>query len=262
MPSPDGRWIAREIDGGGAQVEARDERSILDYRAVEIVDRNGQVVARPLAVWQYEDMGFARPAAFAWRPGHDQVVLGWAGNGDGCDLHGGARLFLCDAPSGALTPLAVGGPQAKFDPSGRYLASVGIYRPGSVDAAGNIRSERGMVAVLDVDADTTISATIAAEEIAEPVVWAPDGSALVVTVVDDYADCAQYNASHLIRFDLQAGQLTATALTTSAPGLRRATAWRDDGTLDVDVFDAGAAWDTKAARTERRDAATGALVSP
>lgn len=262
VPSPDGRWIGREVDGGDARIDVRDERSSLHFRAVRILDAAGTVVAQPLSIWQIEDMGFASPAAFAWRPGHDQVVVGWTGTGDGCDLHGGARLFLYDTASAALTPLAVGGKSSRFDPKGRFLATVGMVGPGSVDAAGNYRLERGEIEILDVDAGTTMSATTAAQEIAEPVVWSPDGSALVFTVVDDYAICAQYNASHVVRVDIRSGQLTTTALTASAPGLRRATAWRDDGTLDVDVFDAGAAWDTKAARTERRDAATGALVSP
>ncbi|MEO8084810.1 MAG: hypothetical protein ABI780_13385 [Ardenticatenales bacterium] len=261
VPSPDGRWIAREVDGGEAQVDARDERSSLHFRAVRIVDASSTIVSQPLAVWQIEDIGFSSPVVFTWRPGHDQVVVGWSGTGDGCNLHGGAELFLCDAPSGALTPLAVTGTRAAFDPSGARLASVGVMGDGQ-DADGNYRY-KGVVTVLDIDAGAVLSATFAAQEIDDRVTWSPDGSALVATAVDDYAVCAEFNASHLIRFAIQAGQLTATALTASAPGLRRATAWRGDGTLDVDVFDAGwVAWDTKASRTERRDAATGALVRP
>ncbi|MCC7019967.1 MAG: hypothetical protein IT332_09440 [Ardenticatenales bacterium] len=257
VPSPDGLWTAREVSSAYVPIEPRDPVYKRELTAVDVVDAKDKVVGRPVAYWEAGDMGGRFASIEGWWPERNELLVADLSTGDGCILHARGSLWRFQPATGRTIPVSIG-PDVVFDPEGRQMAAIGLVGDGQ-DDDGQFRF-RGVVEVLDVDAGTVVSATFAAAEYDDRPVWSPDGSAVVFTVVDAYEMCADFRASHIARFDVATRRVTN--VTASAPGFRRVTAWRPDGTLDVDVFDAGyVKWDDPAPRTEQRDAVTGALLS-
>ena len=244
LASPDGRWLARAVRSDAALIDPRDPKSLRSHSAVEVLDAEGDVIDKPLSFWEAGGFGAPVPGIVRWRLGGRELILADWRSGDGCVLHGGGQLYRYDpvARTKALLPV---GPDSTSDPTDRWLASVG---PDGI-------------AIHDLDAGTTVSATFTArvEEYFDAT-WAPDSSAVAFTIVDEYRDCADYRRSHVVRFDRDGGP--PRDLTRSAPGGWRVERWHEDGRLEVVVKGPRLASGEEPTRTVWLDAATGAAVGP
>ncbi len=250
VPSPDGQWVAREISGNSQEIDPREPDTKLAYVGIELVheptDRRWQMNEH----WQSGDIGSTTPSVFAWLPDGGTVILDNVICGDGCVSHCSHTLSAFDTETQSPRLLPYVGSDPTLDPTGQFIAGLGS---GDTDARNEL-----VVSVLDLATMKVVSAPFFGEEFGF-LAWAPDGSALVFTIADQYEMCAEFPASHLVRFDIETAQLTA--LTTVDERFRRVSAWQPEGVLEVMVFDGGAIWvDRDADAIEYRSAATGEIV--
>lgn len=242
VPSPDGEWTASEVS-------APDPSSSMMLVEVEVEHVVTGERWRPISLWESGDTGSVSPKVIGWRPNSAQVVLATVRCGGGCVINCGHWLSVFDVERGT-TPLPSPLADPTLDPTGRYLAGFG-YEARELP--------EGSVVVADLDAGTVVSATFPAET-QSAIAWAPDGSALAFTITDSYAICAEHPASHLARFEIATGEVSA--LTPVDDRHRRVLRWNADNTLEIAVFDGGMIWfDREPDATELRDARSGSLLT-
>jgi hypothetical protein len=193
--SLDGTWVA---EGVVAYPQQSSDDAYLYYTRLSVFSADGATSWTLVDAWQPWGLGYTVPRPFQWSADQPFFYYTNAPVPDGCALFvNGSDLHRVDLRDGSVTTVLA--------PSGLWLA----LSPDEQRIAYRGYGERDLV-IRDVDsgAETEIPLDLATPYALGHIVWAPDGSAVVVTVAHNPCAAGWAEATSLLRVDLPSKTVT------------------------------------------------------
>jgi hypothetical protein len=235
--SPDGVWVAELIEAYPTRGQLSDYYQLLTVRRLD-----DSVVWTPVDSWSLWALGATSTRIIGWSPG--VFYFSDHATADGCDLFGAdlnLRRLSLDDGSVSETPIQAG--------SGVSLSPDAAF-------AAYLTGDRSMpeIVIHDLVTDELRSAALGVGEDyweAGDVVWAPDGSALMLTVDHNGCGPPEDTARSIVRVDV--ASLEQQTLIDHSDRLFRTRSWPEMDRVLLSERDGSSWW---------MDAATGEIIGP
>jgi hypothetical protein len=226
LPSPDGRWVAREVHGAGQEIDygPAGGAHYREYRGLLVTDSQSERTLRPVERWEEGDIGVCDVQVIGWRADSGQLYYRQPCSGDGCVGYGPEAVLGLDVSTGATESVESTGWGHVVDPAGTRMA----FATMPVTTTGQLN-------VLDlITREVRAIASFPAATVGGPVWSAAGDSVAVVVGTEPDEDCRHITRRrHVMKADLASGE--TTELFESRWNPLWLQAWRADGLLEAEI---------------------------